>query len=234
MDTVNNTIPILYKETSFQKYSFVIIIVLAVVIIGMVYNNYMMNKTQEIIKQELAQTPKIEQTIQKVPIVAPTKPSITNVIQPPKEVIVASPPRDLLKDLDYRVLNDPLVESTSRPPRHVIGPVIYNPHFNYPTRGFTDSFSLKGYLTLADSDASGVEKENRILKLFGREKYPNSPEWEYYAMINTGYNDSIKYSLEKQRRELYSGDKVYIDLLKKNYVVEILKSKTFEYNPYEI
>ncbi len=222
MDTVNNTIPILYKESSFQKYSFVIIIVLAVVIIGMVYNNYMMNKTQELIN---AQAPKIEQTIQKAPIVSPPL---------KKEVIVTPPPRDLLKDLDYRVLNDPLVESTSRPPRHVIGPVLYNPHFNYPTRGYTDSFSLKGYLTLADSDASGVEKENRILKLFGREKYPNSPEWEYYVMVNTGYNDSIKYSLEKQRRELYSGDKVYIDLLKKNYVVEILKSKTFEYNPYEI
>jgi hypothetical protein len=78
------------------------------------------------------------------------------------------------------------------------------------------------------------KEENMILKLFGREKYPNSTEYEYYVMINTGYNDSIKYFLENQRKELYDGDSVYIDIIKAKYRVKILKNRTFEYNPYLI
>jgi len=149
---------------------------------------------------------------------------------------------DLIGDLDRRVIYDPLTEPSRRPPRHVIEPVLGSPYFNYPTRGFADSYALHGYLVKDNHKMNNEEdikdiknkEENMILKLFGREKYPNSTEYEYYVMINTGYNDSIKYFLENQRKELYDGDSVYIDIIKAKYRVKILKNRTFEYNPYLI
>jgi hypothetical protein len=159
-------------------------------------------------------------------------PNIMPTSEDKNKVIIENeilPPRDVLKDMDYKVMGDPLTEATRRPPRHVIGPVINSPYFNYPTRGYTDSYSLKGYLI----DETATDNKDKFIKLFGREKYPNSTEWEYYVSINTGIDDNIKYTLDKQRKELWDGDNVYIDLLGKNYKAKILKQKTFEYNPYE-
>jgi hypothetical protein len=135
---------------------------------------------------------------------------------------------DLITLFDHKSLNDPLYESTKRPPRHVIRPIIGNPHFNYPTRGYYDSFSLMGYLINNNQQTT----DNKILKLFGREKYPNSSQNEYYVIINNGYNDQIKYSLENYTKELYNKDSVYVDILKSNYTVNLLKNKSFEYNPH--
>ena len=74
--------------------------------------------------------------------------------------------------------------------------------------------------------------ENQILKLFGREKFPNSIEYEYYVIINTGFDDKIKYFLEKQTKELYDNDSVYIDIIQSKYKVKLLKDKNMVYNPY--
>ncbi len=167
---------------------------------------------------------------------------------------------DLVTELDIRTAYDPLSEPTRRPARHIITPVIGNPYFNYPTRGFTDTYSLQGYLVKEDyhkhekkynTKINNINSEyeikheenikennnkesNQIIKLFGREKYPNSTEYEYYVIINNGYNDNIKYFLENQIKELYNGDYVYIDILKSKYKVKMLKNKTFQYNPYLI
>lgn len=144
---------------------------------------------------------------------------------------------DLLTLYDRKTTFDPLVEPSRRPPRHVILPIVGNPYFNYPTRGFTDTYSLQGYLIKEEhhkheEETKGKIRENQILKLFGREKYPNSIEYEYYVIVNTGFDDKIKYFLENQRKELYDGDNVYIDILQSKYKVKILKDKTLEYNPY--
>ena len=156
---------------------------------------------------------------------------------------------DLLSMYDRQTTFDPMTEPTKRPPRHVIMPIIGNPHFNYPTKGFTDSYSLKGYLVKdshhdrntdnnkdnnKDNTDNKVNKitENQILKLFGREKFPNSIEYEYYVIINTGFDDKIKYFLEKQTKELFDSDSVYIDILQSKYNVKLLKDKNMVYNPY--
>jgi hypothetical protein len=149
---------------------------------------------------------------------------------------------DLLTMYDRKTTFDPLYEPTKRPPRHVIMPILGNPYFNYPTRGFTDSYSLKGYLIkdknhhklekLSEEEKGGKITENQILKLFGREKFPNSIEYEYYVMVNTGFDDKIKYFLENQSKELYDGDNVYIDILQSKYRVKLLKDKSLVYNPY--
>jgi hypothetical protein len=137
---------------------------------------------------------------------------------------------DIISDYDYRIISDPLKEPGKRPPRHVIGPMINSPHFNIPTRGYPDSFNVQGYLI---DDASTDNKDsNKMLRLYGRQVYPNSNEWEYYVEVNVGHHDKFKFDLEKQKREIFDGDKVYVDILKRNYDVKLLKQKGLEYNPF--
>ena len=238
-----------------------LIIITIILIVSAVYNYYLDSK--ENIKDNNKILLELEQVKQKnLQLESDIKSISTESNYPEKKIIVKRqmiPPAiadpNIITDLDYKVTFDPLTEPSRRPPRHVISPVIGNPYFNYPTRGFTDSYSLQGYLvkdfnkynkkdntqinSLTDKgkpqgDIDEYDKENRILKLFGREKYPNSTEYEYYVIINTGMNDSIKYFLENQRKELYDGDSVYVDILKSKYTVKTLKNKTFEYNPYLI
>jgi hypothetical protein len=136
------------------------------------------------------------------------------------------PAVDIITDYDYRVMNDPLKEPGRRPPRHIIAPLIGNPYLNIPTRGWPDSFIQMGYLI--DNDCHNT---NKIIKLFGRETYPNSSEFEYYVEFNTE-NDTIKSSLDKQKRELYDDDNVYVEMLQRNYKVKLLKQRGLEYNPF--
>jgi hypothetical protein len=136
---------------------------------------------------------------------------------------------DIITDYDYRILTDPLKEPGKRPPRHLITPLIGNPHLNIPTRGYPDSFNLQGYLI--DNKSMDKHDENKILRLYGRQVYPNSVEWEYYIEVNVG-DDKFKFDLDKQKREIFEGDKVYIDILKRNYEVKLMKQKGLEYNPF--
>jgi hypothetical protein len=161
------------------------------------------------------------------------------IVQPPS-VPVPTISDDLLTMYDRKTTFDPMHEPTKRPPRHVILPILGNPYFNYPTRGFTDTYSLKGYLVKEnhhhkvdeENKNEGKITENQIIKLFGREKFPNSIEYEYYVIINTGFDDKIKYFLERQTKELYDGDSVYIDIIQSKYKVKLLKDKSMVYNPY--
>jgi hypothetical protein len=227
------------------------LVIIAIILLASFLYNGFYNNNQQILTE--IRNLKVQNEEQQ-PII------INKTINPPPTVDPSPPPPILLEDplvnLDRRVVDDPLIEPSRRPPRHVIMPVVGNPYFNYPTRGFTDSYSLQGYL-IRDSDKyeqlpntkinkinqEGIESEkvkddddrhNKILKLFGREKYPNSTEYEYYVSVNTGFNDNIKYFLENQRKELYDGDSVYIDILKSKYRVKLLKNRSFEYNPYLI
>lgn len=210
------------------------IFILIVVITMILYNNMENSKIQpEYILPEV-----YDDQLMHSPVGHPVL--LHNILKPNTDIIVS----------DHQVLHNPLVEPTRRPPSHVITHYVNNPHFNYPTRGFIDTYSLQGYLVRTSQEyntrlntplndpedevinvrhVSHYDNENKIIKLFGRQKYPNSVEYEYYVMINTG-NDSIKYFLENQRKELYDGDKVYIDILKSNYEVKINRDKTFVYN----
>ena len=242
----------------FEILLFTLIIITIILIISLVYNNFINvnentnnnNKILLEIEKVKEKNLQLENDIKSISSTESNLKSKNNIIVNPPALADPS----IITELDYKVTFDPLTEPSRRPPRHVITPVIGNPYFNYPTRGFTDSYSLQGYLvkdskmfnrkentqinSLTDKgkpeEHIQEDKENKIIKLFGREKYPNSTEYEYYVIINTGMNDYIKYFLENQRKELYDGDSVYIDILKSKYTVKTLKNKTFEYNPYLI
>lgn len=139
---------------------------------------------------------------------------------------------DQIQVYDQRVLNDPFKDPKSRPPRHIIGPMLTHPYatqFNYPTRGFRDDYSQFGYLV--DQKAS-TDDSNKILLLFGREKWPNSSEYEYYVVFQSGDKER-KYDLDRYHRELYNGDKVTVDILNnRDYTVSLFKKEALEYNPF--
>lgn len=135
---------------------------------------------------------------------------------------------DFLKEFDERKLYDPLEEPTKRIDRDKIGNLeLRQMAFNYPVRGYPDNYKWMGLLVNDTSDDS-----NKIIKLFGRQKYPNSDNYEYYVMINMGF-DQTKVSLDNlHNKELYDGDSVVLDVLNRTYTVKLNKNDELKYNPY--
>ena len=112
--------------------------------------------------------------------------------------------------------------------------MVGNPLFNIYTQGPPDSYSWLGILTSSET----TDKNNKLLKLFGRQRYPNSTTWDYYVQAYTGgaSGDTIKISLDKNkyRRELYDGDSVDVQELGMSYNVKLNRDDVFTYNPYLI
>lgn len=133
----------------------------------------------------------------------------------------------LLKKYDYKKLYDPLEEPRSRPSKQELGPIGFRRYIGIATQGYPDNFHLLGTLTTEEHDIM-----NKILKLYGREKYPRSVEWEYYTMISTG-NDMIKIPLKSNNnnREVYDDDEFYIPELNRTYKVRLYPKEDLRYNP---
>lgn len=138
-----------------------------------------------------------------------------------QQIPVAIPP-DAVRSYDYRKLYDPLEDPTTRVDRYLLGPIDYRRMFNYPTQGYPDTYRWLGIL-ICDED----EPKNKIIKLFGRQKYPNSNDYQYYTMINMDH-DQIKVHIHR-RKELYDGDEVEISELGKKYKVQLNKDDDMRY-----
>jgi hypothetical protein len=141
------------------------------------------------------------------------------VIPPP----LVPPPIDPVRTYDYRKLYDPLEDPTTRVDRYLLGPLEYRRMFNYPTQGYPDTYRWLGILICTDDDVP----KNKIIKLFGRQKYPNSNDYQYYTMINMDH-DQIKVHIHR-RRELYDDDIVDISELGKKYKVQLNKDDDMRY-----
>lgn len=178
--------------------------------------NECQKNTHSVVKPiDIVEQPQIVRQI--VPqIVPPT------IIQPPPPTF---PLTDPVKTYDYQKLADPLEEPTKRVDRYLLGPIEYRRMFNYPVRGYPDNPRWLGLLICEEDDHS-----NKILKLFGRQKYPRSSHYEYYTMINMGF-DQIKVHI-KRRQELYDDDEVHVPEINKKYKVKLNKDDDNSYNPY--
>lgn len=142
--------------------------------------------------------------------------------------VPTTPMVDVVRDYDYRKLYDPLEDPVKRPDRYVMGPLMARGYFDYPTRGYADNFRWLGLLM---STSEHGDKVNKILKLFGRPRYPNTTtDFDYYTMINTGY-EPIKVSLD-QKKELYDGDQVSVKELGMKYMVQLNKNEDLAYTPF--
>jgi hypothetical protein len=127
---------------------------------------------------------------------------------------------EIMRKYDYRTLNDPLVAPRRRDDYNL-------PVLPIPTRGFPSAFKKVGLLI--DKNANNDEKY-KILLLMGRNKYPNSTSYEYYAVENDK-NSVLKFDINKTR-ELQTGDHVEIHEINKKYTVVIDKILGYEYDPY--
>lgn len=132
---------------------------------------------------------------------------------------------DPIKKYDYNKLMDPLELPTNRVDRYMLGPLDGRKFFGERVRGEPDNPRWMGLLISEDN-----EQTNKIIKLFGRQKYPKSSQYEYYAMINVDY-DQIKLSLNNTK-ELYDGDNVEIPELSKKYKVKLNKNDENNYYPF--
>ena len=132
---------------------------------------------------------------------------------------------NIIKRYDEKKIFDILEEPSKRPSRSEIGDIGFRRYINIATQGYPDNYHLIGILM------NNEGFENRILKLYGREKYPRSILWEYYTIISDG-NDMIKIEINnKNNKELYTGDKIYIEELKKEYEVKMYSNDELKYNP---
>lgn len=150
-------------------------------------------------------------------------------------------PEDPVKVYDIQSLTDPLSPPTSRPPSYAISPMLGNPLFNYPTRGLPDDYSYLG--NLVESSVLNISEENlkenksqnqnttSLLQLMGRQKYPSTCKYEYYALIPRGEANFIKVHIRSPKgEELFDGDEVVIpELGHKKYIFRKNRSIWKEY-----
>lgn len=131
---------------------------------------------------------------------------------------------DIVKTYDYRKIYDPLENPTKRVDKSSLPHLAIKQLFDISTRGETDNFQQVGVLVAADLDNT-----NKLIKLFGRKKYPHSETYEYYVQVNNG-NDNIKFPL-KQTKEIFNKDEVHIDELNRNYTASIYENDSPRYYP---
>jgi hypothetical protein len=115
---------------------------------------------------------------------------------------------ELIRQRDLGVLANPLLPPERRVERPTIDmtlPLLKNKYIGLPTRGSYDTYQQTGYL-VEDGNP------NNILRLFGRQKWPGSTQYEYYATKST-VADQYKVPLYDLKREIYDNDVVKIDKL---------------------
>lgn len=155
--------------------------------------------------------------------VQPSQQEIVKVVEKP-----VVPPRDLVSDYDHRKIISPLEDPVRRVPRHWIPPAHIKRQIDIPTRGYPDTFHQIGLLTKqGDSD----NKENKVLRLMGRETYPGSSKYEYFTRITDG-NETINIPIEnKHNKEYYDDDVIAVDTLGSDYKVKIFDYDAPKYYP---
>jgi hypothetical protein len=134
---------------------------------------------------------------------------------------------DPIREYDYRKAFDPLEDPARRVERHQIPPSHVKQFIDIPTRGYPDNFKQVGVLIRQTDD----DKNNKIIRLFGRQEFPGSNKYEYYTAVNSG-NDQVKLMLETTRnQELYDDDVVNVKELSSEYKVKLHKYDAPKYYP---
>lgn len=99
---------------------------------------------------------------------------------------------------------------------------------NIPTRGHPDNYHNVGMLVR--------KNDEKILKLFGRQKFPGSNQWEYYVIGNDSTNLTSKIPLEiPGEKELSNNDTIpvpWLDSSKGKFEVKLFDYDIPRYNPY--
>jgi len=136
--------------------------------------------------------------------------------------------KDLFIERDTQVINNILVAPERRLPRHIYPSKNMSDTLNVPTRGYPDNYQHMGMLIR--------KSDEKLLKLFGRQTYPGSSQYEYYV-VDSNSNSDHKIPLKVQsNKELYDNNKIDIDWLdtsKGQFDIKIFDYNAPKYNPYD-
>ena len=136
--------------------------------------------------------------------------------------------RIILEKRDREVVNDDFVPPERREPEHIYPDREVKNIINVPTRGFPDNYQSVGVLVRREDE--------KILQLFGRQKYMGSNQWEYYVTGMDRYGFPNKMPIKvKGDKELFDKDKIELDWLDKSkgeFEVNLYNFDVPRYNPY--
>ena len=136
--------------------------------------------------------------------------------------------RIILEKRDREVVNDDFVPPERREPEHIYPDREVKNIINIPTRGFPDNYQSVGVLVRREDE--------KILQLFGRQKYMGSTQWEYYVTGMDRYGFPNKMPIKvKGDKELFDKDKIELDWLDKSkgeFEVNLYNFDVPRYNPY--
>lgn len=135
--------------------------------------------------------------------------------------------RKILEYRDAEVKYNDFKPPERRVPEHVYPSSEVKQIINIPTRGYPDNYQLMGVLLRENTETA--------FNLFGRQTYPGSNQYEYYAQ-GTMHNNNVKLPINsKGGRELYDGDEVRIpgtDGDKGLFKVKLYQLDNPRYNPF--
>ncbi len=135
---------------------------------------------------------------------------------------------DLLLERDKKSLNNDFSPPERRLPRHIYPTQTFKRSINIPTRGYPDNYHNVGMLVR--------KNDEKILKLFGRQKYPGSSQWEYYVTGSDTYGADSKTPLNVPgNKELSNNDLFtipWLDQSKGKFEVKIFDYDAPRYNPF--
>lgn len=140
---------------------------------------------------------------------------------------------DPVLEYDYNKLNNPLEYPNRRVSRDELPPAYFKHMIDFPTRGFPDNFTQFGILVRIDHHGEEEirnDNSNKILRLFGRQQYPGSNRYDYYTMVQSGF-DNIKIPIDSRKSELYDGDEVFVREIKNKYRVQLHDYDAPKYYP---
>jgi hypothetical protein len=136
--------------------------------------------------------------------------------------------RIILEKRDRGVVNDDFVPPERREPEHIYPDREVKNIINIPTRGLPDNYQSVGVLARREDE--------KILQLFGRQKYMGSNQWEYYVTGMDRYGFPNKMPIKvKGDKELFDKDKIELDWLDKSkgeFEVNLYNFDVPRYNPF--
>lgn len=137
--------------------------------------------------------------------------------------------RDFLQRRDTEAVYNEFKPPEKRLPEHAYPDRYVRSKINIPTRGLPDNYQAMGTLVR--------KSDEKVLQLFGRQKYPGSNQWEYYVSGADSYGFPNKMPVAvKGDREIEDKQKInlpWLDKSKGDFEVNVYNFDVPRYNPYD-
>lgn len=137
--------------------------------------------------------------------------------------------RDFLQKRDAEAIYNEFRAPEKRLPEHAYPDRYVRNNINIATRGLPDNYHAVGTLVR--------KSDEKVLQLFGRQKYPGSNQWEYYVSGADSYGFPNKMPVAvKGDREIEDKQKIHLPWLDKSkgdFEATLYNFDVPRYNPYD-